>query len=289
MYIGWKGFCTLHIAHCKCTQAFMLQHKCNSTDLNNRGAQDVILHSQIYIIFNYSLNILDIFKYSIVQSLFNNHRTCTTSLAWTSLSSTTPQTWSSPPRRVALPTYHARSHTQIIVYAKYLNITSLDFEAKKWKLFHFKLNFQVFNLNNKSVSWVRSMDSHILTVDRETFISDHRLTSAHKTKKNFLTVDRETFISDDRSTSSIELWPPHPTSIGQCDISFRTPCSPVNVIWEGARWRSRFQELKPNSNQNCEQFMLSNSGNVQKRFTLWLSVVFNLFGTQITSISWPWL
>ena len=33
---------------------------------------------------------------------------------------------------------------------------------------------QVFNLNNKSVSWVRSMDSHILTVDRETFISDHR-------------------------------------------------------------------------------------------------------------------
>ena len=42
----------LHITHCTlqmCTKAFILQHKCNSTDLNNRGAQDVILHLQIYI------------------------------------------------------------------------------------------------------------------------------------------------------------------------------------------------------------------------------------------------
>ena len=31
--------------------------------------------------------------------------------------------------------------------------------------------FKVFNLNNKSVSWVRGRDNHILTVDHETFIS----------------------------------------------------------------------------------------------------------------------
>ena len=33
------------------------------------------------------------------------------------------------------------------------------------------LALKVFNLNNKSVSWVRAKDNHILTVDRETFIS----------------------------------------------------------------------------------------------------------------------
>lgn len=33
------------------------------------------------------------------------------------------------------------------------------------------LTLKVFNLNNKSVSWVRAKDNHILTVDRETFIS----------------------------------------------------------------------------------------------------------------------
>jgi len=45
------------------------------------------------------------------------------------------------------------------------------------------LSCEVFNLNNKSVSWVRTMDSHILTVDRETFISDHRFLSMHKRAK----------------------------------------------------------------------------------------------------------
>ena len=39
------------------------------------------------------------------------------------------------------------------------------------------LTCEVYNLNNLSVSWVRGRDSHILTVDRETFISDNRFIS----------------------------------------------------------------------------------------------------------------
>ena len=45
------------------------------------------------------------------------------------------------------------------------------------------LSCEVFNLNNKSVSWVRGQDSHILTVDRETFISDRRFLSMHRRQK----------------------------------------------------------------------------------------------------------
>ena len=41
------------------------------------------------------------------------------------------------------------------------------------------LQCQVHNLNNKSVSWLRERDRHILTVDRETFISDPRFSSLH--------------------------------------------------------------------------------------------------------------
>ena len=32
----------------------------------------------------------------------------------------------------------------------------------------------ILNLSNMSMAWVRMRDSHILTVDRETFISDRR-------------------------------------------------------------------------------------------------------------------
>ena len=42
---------------------------------------------------------------------------------------------------------------------------------------------EVYNLNNLSVSWVRGHDSHILTVDRETFISDKRFVSMHRKEK----------------------------------------------------------------------------------------------------------
>jgi len=42
------------------------------------------------------------------------------------------------------------------------------------------ISCEVYNLNNKSVSWVRGRDSHILTVDRETFISDPRFSSLHR-------------------------------------------------------------------------------------------------------------
>ena len=45
------------------------------------------------------------------------------------------------------------------------------------------ISCEVYNLNNKSVSWVRGRDSHILTVDRETFISDRRFVSMHRKEK----------------------------------------------------------------------------------------------------------
>jgi len=45
------------------------------------------------------------------------------------------------------------------------------------------ISCEVYNLNNKSVSWVRGRDSHILTVDRETFISDRRFISMHRKEK----------------------------------------------------------------------------------------------------------
>ena len=45
------------------------------------------------------------------------------------------------------------------------------------------LTCEVYNLNNLSVSWVRGVDSHILTVDRETFISDSRFVSLNKKEK----------------------------------------------------------------------------------------------------------
>ena len=38
---------------------------------------------------------------------------------------------------------------------------------------------EVHNLSNKSVSWLRERDRHILTVDRETFISDRRFVALH--------------------------------------------------------------------------------------------------------------
>ena len=47
------------------------------------------------------------------------------------------------------------------------------------------LTCEVYNLNNLSVSWVRGRDSHILTVDRETFISDNRFISMDKKEKMY--------------------------------------------------------------------------------------------------------
>ena len=47
------------------------------------------------------------------------------------------------------------------------------------------LTCEVYNLNNLSVSWVRGRDSHILTVDRETFISDNRFISIIKKEKMY--------------------------------------------------------------------------------------------------------
>ena len=47
------------------------------------------------------------------------------------------------------------------------------------------LTCEVYNLNNLSVSWVRGRDSHILTVDRETFISGNRFISMEKKEKMY--------------------------------------------------------------------------------------------------------
>jgi len=38
---------------------------------------------------------------------------------------------------------------------------------------------EVYNLNNNTVSWLRESDRHILTVGRETFISDRRFVALH--------------------------------------------------------------------------------------------------------------
>ncbi|XP_023345142.1 zwei Ig domain protein zig-8 isoform X2 [Eurytemora carolleeae] len=41
------------------------------------------------------------------------------------------------------------------------------------------LSCAIYNLHNKSVSWIRERDGYILTVDRETFISDSRFFAVH--------------------------------------------------------------------------------------------------------------
>ena len=40
----------------------------------------------------------------------------------------------------------------------------------------------------RSVSWIRGSDSHIITVDQETFISDDRFSSLVKTTDNLWTL-----------------------------------------------------------------------------------------------------
>merc|ERR1712012_1465971 len=50
------------------------------------------------------------------------------------------------------------------------------------------LNCRIFNAENMSVSWIRGSDSHIITVDQETFISDQRFASLIKTSDNLWTL-----------------------------------------------------------------------------------------------------
>ena len=42
---------------------------------------------------------------------------------------------------------------------------------------------RVVNAANNSVSWIRNRDSHILSVDRDTFIVDDRFASLHNRKQ----------------------------------------------------------------------------------------------------------
>jgi len=52
------------------------------------------------------------------------------------------------------------------------------------------LSCEVYNMANLSVSWIRSRDSHILTVDKETFISDLRFSANIRSEKmcDFITL-----------------------------------------------------------------------------------------------------
>ncbi|XP_047486813.1 uncharacterized protein LOC125037658 [Penaeus chinensis] len=45
---------------------------------------------------------------------------------------------------------------------------------------HAYLPCRIFNLGNRSIAWIRSRDSHILTVDRYTFIADERFQAWHE-------------------------------------------------------------------------------------------------------------
>ena len=49
-------------------------------------------------------------------------------------------------------------------------------------------NLQETILIFRSVSWIRGSDSHIITVDQETFISDDRFSSLVKTSDNLWTL-----------------------------------------------------------------------------------------------------
>jgi len=50
------------------------------------------------------------------------------------------------------------------------------------------LGCRIFNVENKSVSWIRERDSHIITVDQETFISDDRFETFHRLKDSLWTL-----------------------------------------------------------------------------------------------------
>merc|ERR1711953_370099 len=47
---------------------------------------------------------------------------------------------------------------------------------------------RIFSAQNMSVSWIRGADSHIITVDQETFISDSRFSSLIKARENLWTL-----------------------------------------------------------------------------------------------------
>ena len=81
------------------------------------------------------------------------------------------------------------------------------------------LTCEVYNLNNLSVSWVRGRDSHILTVDRETFISDNRFISIHKKEKmyNIITLAINKIKEEDRG-------------IYKCQVSSQSTISKIVVL-----------------------------------------------------------
>lgn len=69
----------------------------------------------------------------------------------------------------------------ILLYGHLLNIPSSHFRATL--IFYFLCVFpQVRLVFNKSVSWVRVRDDHILTVDQITFIADERFHAYHATE-----------------------------------------------------------------------------------------------------------
>lgn len=53
------------------------------------------------------------------------------------------------------------------------------------------------NLGNKSVSWIRARDAHILTVDHEVFISDPRFSAIHQSNSSTWTLQIKSVQPDD--------------------------------------------------------------------------------------------
>ena len=69
------------------------------------------------------------------------------------------------------------------------------------------ITYEVYNRNNLSVSWVRKRDSHILTVDRETLISDNRFISMDKKDKmyNIITLAINKIKEEDRGSYECQV------------------------------------------------------------------------------------
>ena len=78
------------------------------------------------------------------------------------------------------------------------------------------LSCEVYNRNNLSVSWVRLKDSHIISVNTETFISDQRFSVVEKKEKMF---DRINLVIQKVMTSDEGVY--------ECQVSYQPKISKI--------------------------------------------------------------
>ena len=78
------------------------------------------------------------------------------------------------------------------------------------------LSCEVYNRNNLSVSWVRLKDSHIISVNTETFISDRRFFVVEKKEKMF-----------DRINLVIQKVMKKDEGLYECQVSFQPKISKI--------------------------------------------------------------